>query len=64
MGDPLKFDTVTPMPKDDSPDPPAEDPRPFWKRLFSSIRPTASLETDKKTGKRIETVGIGGHSDF
>jgi hypothetical protein len=63
MGNPLKFDTVTPMPKDDAP-PLAEDKRGFWTRLFGSIRPTASVETDKKTGKRIKTVGISGHADF
>lgn len=43
---------------------PAEDTRPFWKRLLVSMRPTASVETDRKTGKRIETVGIGGGADF
>lgn len=41
-----------------------EDARPLWLRLLHSIRPTASLETDKKTGAKIETVGFKAGTDF
>lgn len=37
---------------------------PWWERLVSSIRPTAGMEVDKKTGKPDETIGIQGGIKF
>lgn len=46
------------------PSAPAEDPRPFWKRVIASLRPTANVETDKKTGQKITTIGVKGGAEF
>lgn len=50
--------------KPDEPLTSQEDKRPFWQRLLTSLRPTATVETDKKTGKKIQTIGVSGHTDF
>lgn len=41
-----------------------EDARPWWQRALRSLRPTADLEKDKKTGKLIGLVGVKGRIDF
>lgn len=64
MPNPLKPGPVTPMDQPpQEPDTP-QDTRSFWLRLLQSIRPTASVETDKKTGKKIGTVGFKAGTDF
>lgn len=63
-GDPLHPSAVRPMESESEPDTHGEDARPFWLRLLLSIRPTASVEIDKKTGKPIETVGVKVGTDF
>jgi hypothetical protein len=36
----------------------------LWKRILASLRPSVSVETIKRTGKRAETVEVTGHIDF
>lgn len=62
--DPLHFAPVKPLARDESEDTPAQDPRGFWRRLFSSVRPSVSVEKDPKTGQRVGTVSIKGGTDF
>lgn len=64
MTDPLNPGAVRPIEKRSDDPPIVEDRRPWWQRLLTSLRPTASVETDKKTGKKIGTVGVSGHVDF
>lgn len=61
--DPLRPGPVSPMDQPQETET-YEDARPLWLRLIRSIRPTASVETDKKTGNKIETVGVSAGTDF
>jgi hypothetical protein len=66
MSDPLHFAPVKSLsPAWPAMPEPAKDSRGFFRRLFSSIRPTAGTDgTDRKTGKTVRTVGIKGGTDF
>lgn len=44
--------------------PAPEDKRPFLVRLFTSIRPKASIIRDRKTGKIGAKIEISGGTDF
>ncbi len=69
MTDPLNPGAVraTDILKDDNVDLASQskdDQRPWWLRLVTTLRPTASVERDKKSGKLIETIGVKGHVDL
>lgn len=41
-----------------------DDHRPFWVRLFTSLRPSVSSGTSKRTGEKYEEFEVKGHIDF
>ena len=65
MNDPLNPGVVRPIEKDAAETAAAtEDTRSFWRRLFTSLRPSVSVGADKKTGKPVVSVTVSGGIDF